>query len=359
VNFDLSPEQKALQETVASMLAAHSSVQRTLGAYEEAQPLDEQLWRRLMDLGLGGIAIPEEHGGAGLKLLDVAVVVEVLGRFAAPAPLIEHALAAYAIMLAGDEKQKVRWLAGLASGELRATIALLEEGEAWIHDSWSMPASSKLSGTKLCVPFVEGADIIVVGLKGKRFAVVEARAPGLSIERVQSFDPSHRLATVTFDQTPATLLGGPDADAGARFCDAALVLLAADAFGGGSRCVADATAYAKDREQFGRPIGSFQAVKHQLADMALEIEPALGLYWYAAYVFDAEPGEAPLAAALAKAHVTETYAQIARRMVELHGGIGYTWEHGAHIWLKRSVYNRTVFGTPAFHLKRAATLAGW
>lgn len=357
MNFDLSPEQKALQESVGALLAAHTSVQKTLAGVETGEVFDQALWARLMELGLGGIAMPEEHGGAGLQLLDVAVVAEMLGRFAAPAPLIEHALAAYAIMLAGSPEQQARWLEGLASGALRGTIALLEEGEAWMDDSWSMPASRELSGTKLCVPFVEGADIIVVGLKGGRFAIVEAGAEGVSHTDTPSFDPSHRLATLTFEKTPAELLSGKNS--GKRFCDAALVLLAADAFGGGSRCVADATAYAKDRVQFGRPIGSFQAVKHQLADMALEMEPSVGLYWYAAHAFDTEPEKASLAAALAKAHITETYAQVARRMVELHGGIGYTWEHGAHIWLKRSVYDRAVFGTPAYHYKRAATLAGW
>jgi alkylation response protein AidB-like acyl-CoA dehydrogenase len=150
----------------------------------------------------------------------------------------------------------------------------------------------------------------------------------------------------------------PIASAG-RIVDAGLVLLSADAFGGASESVARAVEYAKEREQFGRKIGSFQALKHQLADMALAVEPTIGLYWYAAHVFDTQPKDAPLAAALAKAHITELYPKIARKMIEAHGGIGYTWEYGAHVWLKRALFDQAYFGMPYTHRARAAQLSGW
>lgn len=356
MNFDLSPEQRAVQSVVSALLTAECSERRTLEDYEKGAEHDS-LWRQLAGLGLGGVVIPETYGGAGLELLDLAVVCESLGRHAAPAPLIEHALAGYAILLAGSEAQKQRWLPAISSCAMRATIAFAEGEDGWLPEDWTVEAGKQLNGVKAYVPFALGADLIVVGLRGGRFGVVEAGASGLIIDSAQSFDPSRRLSTMRLNNTPVEILSG--VDCAARVLDAALVLIAADAFGGGSRCVSAITEYAKERVQFGVPIGQFQAVKHQLADMALEIEPSVGLYWFAAHAFDHDPTAAPLVAALAKAHITEAYARVTRSMIELYGGIGYTWEHGGHIWLKRAVYDKVVFGAPERHYKRAADLAGW
>jgi alkylation response protein AidB-like acyl-CoA dehydrogenase len=164
------------------------------------------------------------------------------------------------------------------------------------------------------------------------------------------------LCTVIFAATPCELLDGA---AGARLVDAGLILLAADSFGGASHSVNLSVAYAKERHQFDRPIGSFQGLKHQIVNSAITVEPALGLYWYAAHVWDTEPEQAALQAALAKALITENYARATRAMIEAHGGIGYTWEYGAHVWLKRALFNQAYLGTPRALRARAADLCGW
>ena len=215
-----------------------------------------------------------------------------------------------------------------------------------------------MSGVKTNVPFASSADVLVVGLGGGGLAVVESGAAGLSFEKLPGADRTRRIERVSFDATPCEVLPG-GADASGRLRDVGLVLLAADAFGGASRCIDMAVEYAKTREQFGVTIGHFQALKHQLANMAVEIEPARGLYWYAAHAMDHVADESERSAALAKAHLTERFMQVARDTVEAHGGIGFTWECDVQIWFKRAMFDRAFLGTPSVHRERAAVLAGW
>jgi alkylation response protein AidB-like acyl-CoA dehydrogenase len=308
-----------------------------------------------MSLGIGGIIVPEGYGGLGLGLLDLAIVADSVGRHAAPGPFLDHALGTLAIVLAGDAEQRDRWLADLARGAQRATVALAEGAGCWLADDWTLDPGPTLTGNKQFVPHAEDADLFVVGCKGGRLAVVIRGAPGMTITAVPSTDAGRPLSTVSFVETPCVLL---EQSAGSRLVDAGLVLLAADAFGGASHCVEAAVAYAKQREQFGRQIGTFQALRHQLADMALAVDPKIGLYWYAAHTFDHEPEAVPLAAAMAKASLTETFPRIARRAIEVHGGIGYTWEFGLHVWLKRALFDQAFLGMPQVHRARVASLSG-
>jgi alkylation response protein AidB-like acyl-CoA dehydrogenase len=324
---------------------------------------DPVLWKGLAELGLAGIHLPGEYGGSELEILDLAVVAETLGSLAAPVPFLSHSLASLAISLAGSDDQKSRWLPGLASGELLASVALAEGGGNWLPDQWTLSASagakSTISGTKEIVEFGEQADLFVVGLAGGHFGVVERHAEGVEVQRVEGADRTRRIARVSFDSTPIERLEEGGNEAAARVRDVGLVLLAADAFGGASKLVDMSVEYAKNREQFGVTIGHFQALKHQLANMAVEIEPSRALYWYAAHALDHVPAEAERSAALAKSHITERYQQVARDATEAHGGIGYTWEGDTQIWFKRALFDRVFLGTPRQHRDRVADLAGW
>lgn len=355
MRFDLDEQQRAFQQMVSDFLETECPKPRALEPHEHAGA-DLAVWEALMALGLGGIMVPEEHGGLDLGLLDLAVIAESIGRFAAPGPFFDHALATLAIVLAGSEEQKARWLPDMAKGKLRGTIALAESKGIWTADTWMLDGDTTISGVKNYVLHPEGAGLHVVGLTGGRLGVVAGDAAGVSIEMLPSTDAGRQIGRVTYDNASMELLPGAE---GARLVDAGLILLAADAFGGASACVAMAVNYAKEREQFGRPIGSFQALKHQLADIALMIEPTIGLYWYAAHAFDTEPQAARVSAALAKSHITEIYPKIARRMIEAHGGIGYTWEYGAHVWLKRALFDQAYLGMPQAHRARAADLLEW
>ena len=359
MNFLLSPEQLEIQSSIARFLDAECPSTRLHELFDAPVPAaDPLIWQGLVDLGVTALALPEQYGGMGLELVDLALVAEVLGSRAAPTPFLGHVLASLAINLAGSEEQKQRWLPALADGSLSATIALAEDGEAWQPDQWRIAAAPAITGSKQFVTHALQADLFVIGLAGGRLAVVDAGATGLCIAPQDVVDRTRPAASIVFNSTPAELLHG-DAAAVERLRDAALVLLAADAYGGASRCVEMAVEYAKLRRQFGVVIGQFQGLKHQLADLACDIEPARGLYWYAAHAWDRLPEQSARSAAQAKAHLADRYLHIARRTVEAHGGIGYTWEFDVQIFLKRAMFDYAWLGAPASHRARAAALAGW
>jgi alkylation response protein AidB-like acyl-CoA dehydrogenase len=359
VRFELSEEQELLQETIKGFLESECPVTRLREIYDQDEPFDPALWKGMVELGLAGIQIPDQYGGAGLEALDLAVVAEALGYAAAPGPFLGHSLAAAAIALGGSDGQKERWLPRLAVGDALGTVAFAEPG-GWQPEDWTLEAKGALSGEKQHVLYGGVADLIVVGTAGGGLAVVEAGAgtPGVSAEPYEGADRTRRLAHVTFDGAAAESLEHGAAVSG-RVRDLALVLLAADAFGGASRCVELAVEYAKTREQFGVTIGHFQALKHQLANMAVDVEPARALYWYAAHAFDHAQAESERTAALAKAHVTDRFMQAARDTVEAYGGYGFTWECEVQIWFKRAMFDRAYLGTPPVHRARAAELASW
>ncbi len=359
MDFDLSDEQRLLQETVAQFLENECPMSRIRELYDDEVGFDAVLWKGLAELGLAGIHLPGEYGGSELEVLDLAVVAETLGSRAAPVPFLSHSLASLAISLAGNADQKSRWLPGLASGETLGTVALVEEGGGWMPDDWTLSAGPTISGAKEIVEFGEHADLFVVGLAGGTFGVVDRNAVGVEIQRIESADRTRRVARISFDNTPIELLEEGGTEVAARVRDVGLVLVSADAFGGASRLVDMSVEHAKNREQFGVTIGHFQGLKHQLANMAVEIEPTRALYWYAAHALDHVPEESARTAAIAKSHITERFQQVARDATEAHGGIGYTWEGDTQIFFKRAMFDRVFLGTPRVHQDRAADLAGW
>jgi len=359
VDFGLSEEQELLQQTVEQFLENECPLTRLHEIFDADATLDRTLWSGMVELGLGGLTIPEQYGGAGLEMVDLALVAEVLGRHAAPGPFLGHTLAAIAIDLAGSEVQKERWLPELASGGCLGSVALAEAGAAWGPSQWQLQVEDgRVTGTKLNVPFGSEADVIVIGTAGGGLVLVERRSEGVKTKPIEGVDRTRRLDELLLESAPCDpLVNGVSATPRVR--DAGLCLLAADAFGGATRCVEMAVEYAKTREQFGVTIGHFQAHKHQLANMATEVEPARALFWYAAHAWDALADEREKAAALAKAHLTDRFMQAARDAVEAFGGIGFTWEGDIQIWFKRAMFDAAFLGRPAVHRERYAQLAGW
>ena len=355
MDFSLSEEQQLFQNTVRGFVANECPPQ-TVRAIFDGKRDEPALWKGLAEIGVAGLMIPEEHGGAGLELLEAALVAEELGRGAVPVPFFGHALATLALARGGSAAQQAAWLPRLATGDARATVALAEDDGRWLPPTWRVElANGRVRGRKLFVPEADGAALFIVGCTGGALALVEA-GPDVRVTPEPSLDRGRPLATLELDGAPAELLDGADA---ARLVDAGSVLLAADAFGAAHQLVRATVDYLKTRQQFGQPLAQFQAVKHQLANMALEVDPTRGLWWYAAHAFDHAPAGASRAAALAKAHITERAQQVARDVVEAHGGIGFTWECDVQIWFKRIMFDRLWLGAPELHRERFAAIEGW
>ena len=362
MDFGLSQDQVLLQNTVKRFLAEQCPPARVRQIMESPTGHDEAFWRELNDLGIGGLLVSADHGGSERELLDLALVAEELGYAATPGPFLGSAMATVALIESGDAKLQERWLPALAAGEVVGTVALGEESSEWDPGRCSTSVKeNRVTGTKPAVPYAGGAPLTIVVAKnggGPGLWLVEPEAVGVTTTPLKVVDMTRRLASMVFKDTPATRLGNGTA-ALARMIDAGLVLLAADAYGGARRCLEMSATYALQREQFGQPIGAFQAVKHQLANLATELEPAMSLYWYAAHAFDRIKDQAPRHAALAKAHLTDIFDHATREATELHGGIGFTWEFDLHLWFRRAIFDRGFLGDAGYHRGRAADLAGW
>ncbi len=352
MKFHLSPEQDALQDTVLRTLQRVCPPERRREILESEADFDQALWAALMELGIGGLLVGEDDGGAGLGLEDAAMVFEVLGQTAAQGPFLGHVLSAWVLASSGDTALKARWLDRLIAGDAIAATAF-QPGAA---DDWSLEVKGgRLSGQVALVPGADRAELLVVGVRGG-LAVVEAGS-AVEVVPVSSSDLTRKLWNVAFTDAPATVLSSDTL--GQRLLDAALVLIAADALGGAQQCLTLSVDYAKQREQFGVIIGRFQALKHQLANMALEVEPGRALVWYAAYAWDLDLPDSSRVAAHAKAHLADRFVSVARGSVQAHGGIGYTWDYDLQIWFRRSMFDRAFLGSPSVHRERAAALAGW
>jgi len=359
MDFGLGEEQEMLQETLRGFAQSECPTTRLRELFDEGRGHDEALWSALSEMGISGLIIPEEHGGAGLEVLDLALVAEVLGEAAMPGPFLGHSLAAYGIGLAGSEAQRAALLPSLATGESIATIALQESDLAWAPRDWSVKADGgRISGSKTIVMHAQAADGFLVGLQGGEFAWVDAAASGIEIQTQHGIDRTRPFATLRFDATPAEILGGGSTHA-STLAGTAAVLLAADAFGAAKRLIDFDVAYALSREQFGQPIAQFQAIKHTIARLGTDLESARGLFWHAAYAMDHLPGEAARAASIAKAHLCDRAMHVARESVELHGGYGFTWECEVQMWFKRIMFDRSFLGTPEQHRELCAESAGW
>ncbi|GAA0864508.1 acyl-CoA dehydrogenase family protein [Sphingopyxis soli] len=328
MHFHLTEEQKAIQEAVRGTLADSWPIERIHAFADGDADFDRASWDALMALGLGGILLPD----SGMGLLDAALACEVAGEAAAAGPLIGQLLAVAAAAASGKANPDA-----LASGEAVATL---------VH------------GGSAFVPCARAADIFLVVDRAAGVRLVPA-GDGVTIEAVRASDRTRPVSKVAFADGAGEMLFAAADPVTARLADAALVLCAADALGGAQKVTDMSVAYAKEREQFGQPVGRFQALKHQLAHMALDVEPARALVWYAAYAWDAELPDAPRAAAMAKAHLCDVYVRATRAAVAAHGGIGYTWEYGLNYWFRRALFDRAWLGSPSEHRARAADLASW
>ena len=359
MKFDLSEDQREFASAVDDLMEKKfplSTLRSVVDGEVDGPGVAEGLHVALAAMGVFGLVVPEEHGGFGLELLDVAVVAERLGRAAAPGVFLGPVLAAYALQLGGCPRQQAHWLPPLAAGTLGVAFAVCEDGR-W-DAARSGLGGGPLRGRKDWVLDEGGHLDLLIVATSQGLTVVDCAAAGVRRTPLNGIDLTRKLASVTFDDVVHEPLTG-GTELARRVGHAARILLAADAYGGASRCVELAVDYAKTREQFGVPIGSFQAVKHQLADMDLAVEPAQGLYWYAAHAFDHVPADVARFAPLAKAHLTERYVEVARRLVEVYGGFGFTWECDAHIFLKRALLDRAQFGTPRELRAEIATNTAW
>ena len=357
MDFSLTSDQRMMQDSLTRTLAEASSLDRVRKFAGDLTDKGGDIWKAMTDFGLAGIVAPQEHGGLGLTLLDAALASEALGRAVAPVPFMGVVLGPIALMRGGSPAQQAEWLPKLASGAVMA-VAAISEPIAGARDGAGVTASDgKLTGKALFVPGGMAAGLLIVADRSGGLHLVRGDAAGITRTLMPGIDETRRLAELTFDGVAAELLGGgPELLAALR--DAGWVLVAADTLGAAEAMLEKAVAYAKERRQFGRVIGSFQAVKHMCAEMAAELEPCRSLVWYAAYAFDAVPGEASLTAAHAKALTSEVGRFVARTATEVHGGMGITDLLGLHFWFKRIGLNRQLLGGPERVREIAARLQG-
>jgi alkylation response protein AidB-like acyl-CoA dehydrogenase len=359
MDFGLSEEQQQLKTSAREFLAAEcptSAVRKAMAAEDGTLP---ELYAQMAALGWPGLIVPEEFGGAGLGLLDMAVLLEEQGYAAMPGPfLFSSAIAADALIRGGSDDIKRKWLRPLAEGKAVGTIAIAESGDRLA----TAAASGAINGAGILVPYANLADFIVVAAQGpgrrKSIAIVETASDAVRIRPLKILDLTRRVAMVDFRDAAAVELDGGES-LYRRMLDVGAVAIAADSLGGMERALDMAVDYSKVREQFGKPIGSFQALKHAAAEIVADLEPARSLLWFAAYALDALPAQASRAAAMAKARLCEVYSRGTDRAVLMHGGIGFTWEHDIHLWFKRARFNESYLGSPAFHRERVADLGGY
>ena len=356
MDFDLTSEQKMLQNGLSAFLGDTVDPVRLVQMDPAAvDGLRVQIDAALFEMGLAAILVDELNGGLDMGLLTLAVVAEELGRHAAPTSVVRNALAAWTLAEMGDAAQKARWLPGLLDGSLRAAFAI-QDIAGWSPESWTSPGP----GIATCRRNVEGAldaHLLIVGLEGPTLGVALRDAVVIAEPRTP-LDVTRPVADVTISADAIEALQATPLLI-SRLRDAHLILLAADAYGAGQHALDLSVDYAKNRSQFDRLIGSFQGLKHQLANLAVEMHPARFLAWYAAHAWDAIPGDVEYSSALAKAHVPDVAVRTSRATVEAHGGIGYTWEYPLHLYLKRAMFDRVAWGGVDEHRARSAALAGW
>jgi alkylation response protein AidB-like acyl-CoA dehydrogenase len=359
--FDLTDEQQAIRSTARDFLAARYKSERIRELAESESGVEQGDWEEMAELGWPGLALPEEWGGQGLGIVDLAVLFEEMGYALAPSPLLSNTVAGLALAHCGSDEQRERWLRPLAAGEKRGAPALWDAGAAVTPGNFSMEAradgdGTALDGEKILVMDAAGADFFLVATADGRRHLVDREAAGVTVTAEPSIDLTRRLYSVRFDgvRVPAeNTLPGEAADYFPvlhRVC----VALAAESTGIAQRTMEMAVAYAQDRKQFERPIGSYQAVSHRCAQMLLETENSRSAVYGAAWAADAEPESLPLAASMAKAYASDAGWRVPHASIQVHGGIGFTWEHDLHFFLKRGKANAAMFGDAKWHRERVA-----
>ena len=353
VNFDFSPDQRSLRDQARKFLTEHSSSARVRRILEGTAPYDAELWRGMGEMGWIGTAIPETHGGAGFGYLELCVIAEELGRSLAPTPFSSTIyLAAEALILAGTEAQKKRWLPRIAQGEAIGCFALAEGPHVTTPGNLTTRAEGgRVSGTKIPVTDGDVADFAVVvaseapGRAGLFLVALEGG--GVARTPVTTVDPTRSHARIVFDGAAAEPLGAPGAGwpLVERLLDRAAVLVAFEQLGGAQAALDMAREYALGRFAFGRQIASFQAIKHKLADMYVAVELARSNAYYGAWALSKDAPELPVAAATARVAATEAYYQAAKENIQVHGGMGFTWEFDCHLHYRRAKLTGLMLGS--------------
>jgi alkylation response protein AidB-like acyl-CoA dehydrogenase len=364
VQLVFTAEQEELRQSVRRFLAAKSPSTAVRALMADETGFDEAVWKQMASqLGLTGIAIPERFGGLGFSFVELAIVLEEMGRALLVAPYFSSAvLAAYAILDSGDEAACAELLPGIADGSRLAALASTEDNGGWDLDGIELPAVHdgdgwSLTGAKSYVVDGHIADLLLVAARtpaGLSLFAVAATAPGVARTSLPTLDQTRKLARVVFDRTPARLVG---TDGGAhaslkRTLDKAALALAAEQVGGAQRALDMAVEYAKVRQQFDRPIGSFQAIKHKASEMMLRIESARAAAYFGAWAVADDSDETPVVASLAKAYCSEAFFFAAAENIQIHGGIGFTWDHDAHLYLKRAKSSQLFLGDGTLHRER-------
>jgi alkylation response protein AidB-like acyl-CoA dehydrogenase len=370
MDFLFTDEQLELRATVRAFLAGKSPEETVRRLMATEAGYDPGAWKQLSEqLGLTGLAVPEEYEGAGFGYVELGVVFEEMGRALLCAPYLSSvALAVESLLRCTDEAARKDLLPGLATGRTIGTLALLEQPGRWDEAGVRTRASRRaggwvLDGVKRHVPDGHIADLIMVGARtssGVGLFAVDGAAPGLTRTPVPTLDQTRKQAHLEFTGTPARLIGdeGDGWRVLRRVLDTAAIMLAAEQAGGASRAVEMAAGYARVRVQFGRPIGSFQAVKHLCADMLTEAEAARSAAYYGLWALAADNADVPLAASVATVYCSQAYSRIAGDAIQVHGGIGFTWEHPAHLYFKRAKSSEAMFGTPGYHRDLLAARLG-
>ena len=368
--FDFSDEHGELRRTVRNFLEKESDENCVRELMASDRGYDPATWSRMAEeLGLVGLIVSEQHGGAGFGMVELAIVAEEMGRVLLCAPYLSSAvLATSALELAADESAQNEILPKLASGEAIGTLAFSESASPWDLTTIAMTAESdgerfNLSGEKCYVLDGHVANEILVAARVDGalglFRVAEDAA-GLMREALPPLDPTRKLATLRFANTPATRIASGDvSEALDRALNRTIVALAGEQLGGAQRILEIATDYAKTRLQFGRPIGSYQAIKHQCADMLVEVEFARSAVYSAAFADEEDPDATATAARMAKSYCSEAYLHAACQNIQIHGGMGFTWEHSAHLYYKRAKASEFLFGSPCSHREKMAAVLGF
>jgi alkylation response protein AidB-like acyl-CoA dehydrogenase len=331
MNFDFTDDQRSIKSTAKEFLAARYKADK-LRELAEAGEYDPAIWDEMRELGWAGIFVDEEYEGQGLGTVELTILMEELGYALAPSPFLSNAAAGLVIQHAGSDEQKRRWLPGIASGEQPGALGQLKNGRAPL------------------VPDAEDASVIVL-FDGETGQVRLVERSAAEVERVDTIDSTRKFASVTADRGEAV-----EGDVEGGLCRVATAI-AAELTGVAQRTMEMAVDYAKERKQFERPIGAYQAVSHRCAQMLMEVESARALTYFAAYAADHEPEELPLAASSAKAYASDAGWRVSASSLQVHGGIGFTWEHDLHFFLKRAKTDGHLFGTARQHRDRVADLS--
>jgi len=375
MDFGFSEEQEMLRTAARDFLAKECDSTYVRKMMDDERGYADGFWRHMAALGWMGLALPEAYGGSGLSFIDLVVVLEEMGRVVAPGPFFSTVVqGAVALMEGGSDAQKQELLPKVAEGKALLSVAQLEPSGRWDADGVTLEAKKdgagfRLSGTKLFVPDGHTADVLIVaarapGSKGRDgigLFLVDGKAAGVKTSLLKTMDQTRKLAEVTLQNVAVgndRVLG--DAADGwrllERIVDRGKVGLCAEMCGGAQRVLEMSVDYAKVREQFGRPIGSFQAIQHKCANMLVEVESSKSITYYAGWAVANDVAEAPLAAAMAKAYCSDAYRHTAGEGIQIHGGIGFTWEHDMHLYFKRAKSSEVTFGDATWNRELVAQL---